>query len=57
MSEPILMLMLGIGLLVAAAIAKKTIKTSDTPPGYSEETRKGYNGDPSIHPDFGGYRH
>ena len=31
MSEPILLLMLGIGLLVIAAVVKKLIKTSDTP--------------------------
>lgn len=57
MSEPLMLLLLGIGLLFIATIAKKIIKTPDTPPGYAEETRKGIKDDLVIHPELGGSPH
>ncbi len=52
-----MLLLLGIGLLFIATIAKKIIKTPDTPPGYAEETRKGIKDDLVIHPELGGSPH
>ena len=52
-----LMLMMGIGLIVTAAIAKKLLNTPDTPQGYSEDTGKGLKDDLSMQLEFGGSRH